>query len=50
MINQVKAELEVLQADMDTLKRPQAESRQCLRPTWAAFLPSLLDRAVKGEL
>ena len=35
---------------MGTLNRLQAESRQCLHPNLDAFLPAILDGALKGEL
>ena len=43
-------ELEPLEAEVDALKRLQAESRRCLHPSLDALLPAILDRAFKGEL
>jgi type I restriction enzyme S subunit len=43
---QIVAELDTLQADVDTLKRLQAETATELD----ALLPSILDKAFKGEL
>lgn len=42
----IVAELDALQAEVDALKRLQAESRLCLEQ----LLPAILDRAFKGEL
>ena len=42
----IVAELDALQAEVDTLKRLQAETATELR----ALLPAILDRAFKGEL
>jgi hypothetical protein len=56
----IVAKLDALQAEVDALKRLQAESRQGLHPPLDAFppspslrwtgLPAILDRAFKGEL
>jgi hypothetical protein len=43
---QIVAELDALQAEVDALKRPQAETAVELD----ALLPAVLDRAFKGEL
>jgi hypothetical protein len=42
---QFVAELDALPAEVDVLKRPQAESGQCPQPTLDALLPALLARA-----
>jgi type I restriction enzyme S subunit len=42
----IVSELDALQAEVDALKRLQAETAQELD----ALLPSILDRAFKGEL
>jgi type I restriction enzyme S subunit len=42
----IVAELDALQAEVDTLKRLQAETASELN----ALLPALLDRAFRGEL
>ena len=42
----IVAELDVLQAEVDALKRLQAETAAEL----AAWLPAILNRAFKGEL
>ena len=42
----IVAELDALQAEVDTLKRLQAETASQLD----ALLPSILDKAFKGEL
>ena len=46
----IVAELDALQAEVDALKRLQAESRRGLHPALDALLPAILDRAFKGEL
>ena len=46
MRRKVVAELEALQAEMDALKRLQVETAAELD----ALLPSILDKAFKGEL
>lgn len=43
---QIVAELDILQAEVDRLKRLQAETAAELD----ALLPAILDRAFKGEL
>jgi len=45
-MNWIVAELEALQAEVDALKRLQAAAAAELN----ALLPSILDRAFKGEL
>ena len=47
---QIVAELDALQAEVDALKRLQAESGQCPQRTLDALFPALLDRAYKGDL
>ena len=47
---EIMAELDVLQAEVDALKRLQAESGQCPQPTLGALLPALLNRTFNGEL
>jgi hypothetical protein len=42
----IVSELDALQAEVDALKRPQAETAAELD----ALLPAILDRAFKGEL
>jgi len=46
----MSAETDALQAEVDALKRLQAESRRGLHPTRDALLPAILDKAFKGEL
>jgi len=46
--HQIVAEPDALQAEVDALKRPQAESRRGLHPALDALRPAILDRAFKG--
>ena len=48
----IVAELDALQAEVDALKRLQAETagRRGLHPTLDALFPAILDKAFKGEL
>ena len=46
--HRIVAELDALQAEVDALKRLQAESRRGLHSALDALLPAILDRAFKG--
>ena len=46
----IVAEQDASQAQVDALKRLQAESRRGLHAPLAVLLPAILDRAFKGEL
>ena len=46
----IVTELDALLAEVDALKRLQAESRHSRHTPSATLLPTILDRAYKGEL